>query len=256
MNDESRFIKTAYAIQQGEIHQYYDRPCQDVIRVERNSRMVVMALSDGAGSCERSLYAAKASVDWICEYMLTDFEMTYNGAIKDEAALVRMLASESRDVFLHLNIPFEECCCTLIMVAVHSDGRWLAIHIGDGVIIKQEDKSEILSLPENGKEPNATYFLNGSHAEEHLRVYVGRLHGKGGFLITSDGMSCMLANSKTGQIAEAVDVMLNWVRNYPEEEVNESLKWDMEEVFGKQNNDDMSIGLLWYEGEENGCEVA
>ncbi len=62
--------------------------------------------------------------------------------------------------------------CTVVAFAIHKNGDWVAVHIGDGGIIgrDQDGDLKIISLPENGEYANETYFVTQDDAIQHIRV--------------------------------------------------------------------------------------
>ena len=105
---------------------------------------------------------------------------------------------------------------TLLFVA-HKAGRFVAGHIGDGVIAQLEaDGAPVtLSYPDNGEFANSTVFVTDPSALDKFRLF----HGESdpnliGFALMSDGCAESLYDKKTGRPATAIAKLLAWNRSF------------------------------------------
>lgn len=237
-------IKKAKAIYRGNYHVLMDIPCQDKVKTFETLDVCAMSLCDGAGSSLYSQIGAEVVSDWCSEYLCEHFsDMTEMITHNSDMAKTKFI-SDAQEQFYSDESMEGMFCCTLLSVAINTEGQWIAIHIGDGVIFGKEEKTYVLSAPENGEYKNETFFVNGTDAEEHLRVYVGQLTDTGSFLLSSDGCSEALWDENNDTIAEAVRIMMEWGEQYDEDEVSEALKQSLEGLFCKKSDDDLSIGIL------------
>ena len=243
--ENETLIRTATGFRRGEYHMIEEQPCQDYTDSLKGEKINSVALSDGAGSRKLSHFASKKAVDWGMRFLVNNFEYIWYEYLNDSDKLINTIADSGRNIFLGLDIPYEECCCTLLAVAVHDDGRWIAIHIGDGGIFIQNKEINLLSKPENGTDPSVTYFLNEDISNEHIRLYVGQGDNIK-FLLTSDGCFESLYDLKNACAAPAVGKMLYWLDVCSEEECEELLAIELEDTFAIRNEDDLSIAMISY----------
>ena len=242
--------KIAYSIKQGQTHIFDNTPCQDVIVKYISETNSTLALCDGAGSCDNSEIVAKVTAQFACEYISNNFEGIYESETKNDSyRLNHQFLHKLYDYWNHKKIPITERSCTLLAVAIHNDGRWISMHIGDGGIFIQNDISTRLeSIPENGMFPNVTFFLSDYDADEHIYWSKGFFVSNGGFLLTSDGCFDLLGDPVNEEIADAVEYMFNWIKEYDEESVSKAIESNLTEIFSNHSADDLSIGIIWYSG--------
>lgn len=237
--------KAAAACLRGNDHVMMQLPCQDCAAAEVRPPLAVAVLCDGAGSCAHSELAAERLTQWLPGWLQAEFETLY--ALPDPQAAETLHAAGCAELKT-LGMPPRECYCTLLFYAQHADGRWLCGHIGDGFIFRVADgASTVLSMPENGRYANETYFFSGPQAVEHLRIQRGQTDGETAVLLTSDGCGGALYNAEEQKIANAVRVLCSWpaVPDATEEEVTEAYRKALEERFAAVSDDDLSLAVLW-----------
>ena len=234
-------FKCAAAKQVGTSHQETGRPCQDSVYIEKGEQFACVALADGAGSREDSELAANAATKAFAVELAARFDEWY--AMSDEELKERTI-NFCREA-VRVAAPETEPACTLLAVAAAQDGRSLACHIGDGAIIACSGDGDriLLSHPENGSELYYTFFLSGTKALEHFRIYRDIDPRYTAFLLCSDGAGASLFNLE-GETARAVNIFAAWLAHYPEDEVSEKLSQELDDLFREKTNDDMSIALL------------
>lgn len=254
-------VKKCFEKKIGKVHVLNETPCQDEVAAISENGITVIALSDGAGSCKDSHIASKQAVNWALEYLVTNFEKIYGGNETNDMASfnenIIEVANAGRNCFNELDIPLEECCCTLLAIAISETGKWIGIHIGDGMIFKKDRELSILSQEEHGEYCNQTFFLNEEISSKHLRIYSGDIaesypeddkedNKKRNitFLLTSDGCSSSLFDYSKKEITESVGVMMNWLENHEEDEVKKALERGLRDLFGNMSDDDLSIGII------------
>ena len=234
-------IRYAGAVSCGTDHRESGAPCADSVLVLERDGDVFAVLSDGAGSVEGSRRASEAAVH-VTVHML-EKEQDALFCTPDEA-LKRILVREIRKGTEEL--AGMEADCTLLFAVLKKDGRYLAGHLGDGVILLYDEhgNGSLFSDAENGEKENSTYFVAGPETEKHLRLYRGKMNGTGGMILTSDGLARLLYYANTKKTAPAADIMMNWTGLLDEETVREKLQLEMDELFSRETRDDMSLIVL------------
>ncbi len=230
----------------GEYHRRQGEPCQDKVYVARENGVVCAALSDGAGSRPYSHIGAALVTETVAKFLVKYFDWSWEAEHELLSKKIIQLGIEVLDGTTFLP---DAMACTLLCYAAHFDGRHISIHIGDGVIIvDDEGVDNVLSHPENGLYRNETVFITDPDAEAHLRIQKRTVVKIGGVLLMSDGIGDSLYHHQTAQIAPACKRIFRWLENGDEERVNEVLVMHMEELFSKQSSDDLSLIIVtWKE---------
>ena len=236
--------RTAAAAVCGKNHQRAGLPCQDRAAGQVCSPLAVAVLCDGAGSCAQSERAAQRLVDWLPGYLHDRFDSLYG----DPANAPVQLIADGCAALATLGLPLEDCYCTLLFYAQHTDGRWLCGHLGDGFIFRVAGgATEVLSMPENGEFVNETYFLTAPHAAEHLHLLRGTTTQALEVLLTSDGGDSLFDfDNRTP--APAVTTLCGWLAdpaNTPAA-VSATLRQVLKEKLSHYSDDDLSLSLLWF----------
>ncbi len=229
--------------------------CQDAASGMKDGKIAVIALCDGAGSCAESGKAACAISSEIPAILSESFEMLYALAEerrRDELAERLLELMKQRETLLdYWN---EDYLTTLLFAAFHEDGRWMAGHIGDGVILAaNEINVQTLSQPENGGASWLTWFINGGdeEAKEHLRFYWGKAEKTLTFILSSDGCENIL-RTETGAPSPVAVEMIGWSDTMEEAAVEMLLDRRMEQVYSNFTDDDMSIAIMRNEVTDDG----
>lgn len=238
-------IKISCAKQCGTSHQMSGLPCQDEVYGMMGAEGVCIALADGAGSVEGSEKASSVAVKLVAEQLSQHFTYWYD---LEEEIFCKELSDLCRKTVKEL-FPGYDADCTLLASAVALDGRVMLCHIGDGFIfgIGSEDTgSYVLSKPENGDQPNLTYFFSSPHIEKHLRRYKSIPRDCSGILLCSDGAGASLWD---GECARAIGIMVGWVKDGTSEQANTKIAEALDQLFRENTEDDMSIAILTFDQE-------
>lgn len=237
------------AVCTGRAHLLAGLPCQDQIALCRSGEGgVCAALADGAGSRAKSDLGAACVTQCAAQLLCRRFDTLW--AMEDRALAETLTASCTR-ALRRQALPASELASTLLFFAGHADGRYLAGHLGDGVLIwVQNGKSRVLSPPENGDYPNETFFITVGSAAEHLRLYRGRLEAPGALLMMSDGMAESLYQKSTGTPAPACASIARWLREGGEETASQALESNMRQIFSRHSGDDLSLAAVAWAGGE------
>lgn len=179
----------------GAIHRLQGVSCQDHAAFFRKGSVGAIASCDGAGSLSHPDEGAKAVsqliVRWLAEHFDRLYEM-HETILRNQ--LMEVLVAELNNVAQHLHEPPDELGSTLMAVcADQRDGRYMTVHIGDGVIAAidgQHSNLTVLSAPERGacEEGNATYLTSCiGQCPEHIRIKKGTAGQIKQFMLLSDG---------------------------------------------------------------------
>ncbi|MEL7655276.1 MAG: protein phosphatase 2C domain-containing protein [Bacillota bacterium] len=145
------------------------------------------------------------------------------------------LVSEHFDEFYNSEKDIFDLEGALMFVAV-KDKRYLAGHIGDGMIVRLNGSCTVLSKPEND-----------------LQIYKGDLQEPFGFMLMSDGACQSLYNESTGDLSSACGTFSEWLKEYDEETVNAALVENINKYFIKETKGDISIAVMV--SNDNGTEL-
>lgn len=240
--------KVSWAVCTGRRHQQEGTPCQDRVVVRREEAVVCCALADGAGSRSHSELGAECVTQAAAELLSSRFEELWT---MEDVPLAGAVINRCVRALNGLEPPIHELACTLLFCAAHRDGRFLAGHLGDGVMIRAEGGAlSVFSPPDNGAYQNETYFITGTDAVERLRVRRGRWRAEGTLLLMSDGAADSLYHYADGTPAAACQTLAAWLRDGEEDVISQALRDNLERTFAKRTGDDMSLLLLSWREEE------
>lgn len=234
--------KASSAVYTGTRHQRDDILCQDCVRINRDLPILACALADGAGSRANSRQGAECVVQTVTELLEQDFDQFYT---MKSSEITQIIVQNCYQALSQLEPPIYEMACTLLFCAFHEDGRFLAGHLGDGVmILEQAGELSVFSAPENGEYQNETYFITGTQAEEHLRIQRGNVNTPGTLFLMSDGTADSLYDYATGTPAIACRTLAVWLRDGEAAVIDQALAKNMEKRLSHHTSDDMSLILV------------
>ena len=242
--------KVSWAVCAGRRHRQEDIPCQDCVTVLREGETVCCALADGAGSRTHSELGAQCVTQAAAQLLAGRFEELW---AMETDSLAGAVIEHCVQALSSLEPPIYDLACTLLFCAAQRDGRFLAGHLGDGVMVLETGRRlSVFSPPENGTYQNETYFITGGDAQQHLRLKRGRWTEPGTLLLMSDGTADSLYRYADGTPAAACLTLAAWLRDGEEEIISQALRDNLEGTFANRTSDDMSLILLsWEKGEEN-----
>lgn len=177
----------------GSLHRLTGTRCQDHTAYVRSGSIGASALSDGAGSLQRSGEGAMTISHAAACFLASSFSRLI---AMDDDAIRRELYDLITRILANLSARYGENAVRFgsTLLAVGCDartGEYLVVHIGDGLIctIPAGSCTPVpLSLPERGRRANETYLtvsLLNPGGLFHIRIKRGR--GAGIFMLTSDG---------------------------------------------------------------------
>lgn len=232
---------------QGRCHIREDIPCQDktIARCFFDNTYAI-ALSDGAGSARLSEIGAQITCETVVRELANGFDCCWNSEdlILIKKRILSAIIAEIIDAANECNNPLNEYASTLLAVVVKDD-KYIAIHIGDGVIgCIRNQKTSVISAPSNGEFANVTTFVTSASALENMRLYKGTTDGMNMFVLFSDGAQQCLYNKATNELAPAIDSIYRSSFHYSDDDFQIELDDTLAEVIRNETMDDCSIALL------------
>lgn len=240
----------------GKQHEDAGGRCEDAWHSTRrvvpglDQEVVATCVCDGAGSATKGWLGAMLISKFVSSWLVTNF-VRMQGMSKDEIGR-EVVAGATRTLRRRAakeRIKLREFACTLVAVAVAQDGRWVAMHLGDGGIVGQF-KSDLkpLSLPKKGEFANETFFVTDDDAVTRIDILAyfdfDVLTCPSGFALFSDGVEASLVNRHSMQVASGLEKMLRWLIEYPEKDVAEAIEANLKAVFREKTGDDCTLALL------------
>lgn len=211
--------------------------------------MAGIALADGAGSSSRSEIGAQAVVRTTLRMLFSQFDELYDMcADAEESARLhihtRLLEALRRAANRH-GCDIRALASTLLFVA-HKGNRFLAGHIGDGLIARIDEAGtpRTLSSPDNGEFINTTAFVTDPTAERLRLFHGGPEQTISGYAVMSDGCAESLYDKRTGNPAPAIGKLLAWNQALSRKKMDGILAANLEQTFSKKSADDCSLALL------------
>ena len=154
-------------------------PCQDSCAyMVTESGILLVAVSDGAGSAERSDLGSQQAVNQTLEILFAELlgrrpaghrawgELLYETFCETRRRVLRLVDEEGGE-------PRDYACTLTILIA---DSDWLVTgQIGDGFAAAQTVDGDLVGIaePQRGEYADTTYFITGDDASERFagRVY-------------------------------------------------------------------------------------
>jgi hypothetical protein len=233
-------VKISYACTAGKNHAMRGEPCQDYVCGYAEDGFGAVMLSDGAGSKKYALESACLAAESAMEFVRKNIGRADGKTFRTE--LERQINKAMADSGLDA----DKMGATLLF-AVFAQDKTLIGHIGDGVIIgARGDGFEVVSKPENGYCANQTYFFptDESDGSSRFRFCIEDSGKYSDFLLASDGISHILYDFDTGEVAEVCRKFVRWNREYSREECSAALERNLMGIFSKYGSDDKSVALI------------
>lgn len=231
---------------QGRGHIKTDTPCQDKTRFLCENDTSVIALADGAGSATMSHFGAEFVTKKICELLTQQFDLYYNedDGVAIKRVIVGTLMEGLEKLAQDLNCEVKDLASTLLVVAV-KDGKYIILHIGDGVIgyVKNEEL-KIASQPENGEFVNTTVFVTSRDVLSTMKMMKGQLNGITGFALMSDGTEASLYNKREKSLAPALKKIMDLSHVMKVDCLQDEVERSFENVIKNSTTDDCSLIVL------------
>jgi serine/threonine protein phosphatase PrpC len=240
----------------GKQHEDAGGRCEDAWHAVRrvvpgvDQEVVATCVCDGAGSTSKgwlgAVLVSKLVSNWLVANFARVLEMSKDDAGRKVVATakrcLRRLATKEC-------VNLREFACTMAAVAVAQDGRWVALHLGDGGIVGQFDTDlKPICVPKKGKFVNETFFVTDEDAASNVDIQTSLRTGyptlPSGFALFSDGVEISLLDRRSMQVAPVVATMLGWLVENSEKEVTEAIEANLKAVFREKTSDDCTLALL------------
>lgn len=238
----------------GTQHEADGRSCEDGSSIARSIRndgveIVSICVCDGAGSARYGGEGARITSKIVGEYLVEYFDQFLEDSRIKTKALVDRVQSTLKLEAAALSTELRLFACTLVAVCCDSHGKWVALHLGDGgIFAKLNGEVKGISLPMKGEHANTTFFVTDKDAAEQIDCYSSldlAVPCKAtAFMLFSDGVENSLITHQTGEIAAAASSMMQWLEKFPEKEVSQGLRNQLQEVFRVRSSDNCTIGLM------------
>lgn len=197
----------AYGLfQQGGFHEWENCPCQDNVYVMKEGDVECVTLCDGAGDLHGARKAAEAFSKGIGRWACTHFPELMRGCTDIRAQLL----DEIDRILDALTFGVRECRemygCTLLCVCRScTNGEALVMQIGDGLILRYNDRQEIVCVnpPDQRSGHRASWLVNNSREALMKHVHIRRDPPSrgGGYCLLSDGSEGCLYRPGDGTMA-------------------------------------------------------
>lgn len=178
----------------GTRHEQNGQPCQDSSYALYRKKVAVAVVSDGAGAYENAEIGSKITAMNALKVMSDDFDEIYD--MPEGYAVNHILST----IYAELERTADELECgisslsaTLVLVALHNDGRYIYFHVGDGIIatMDKNGQTRIISSYTHDIADNVTTFVTVPDTDYN--------YGKGtqgnisSFMLMSDGTESFMA---------------------------------------------------------------
>lgn len=161
----------------GTSHERLGLPCQDALAYQANERCLLVALSDGAGTADRSEFGAQTAVRVALDELAA---ASAESLPREQAGWQDMLCAAfgaARSALESLaeieQQPLRDYAATLSLAAATDE--WLAVaQLGDGAVVAGEspDQLFLVNPAQRGEYANETFFLTQEDALELVQVSV------------------------------------------------------------------------------------
>ncbi len=190
-------------------HEKQNIPCQDAHAYHLAAAgAVLIAVSDGAGSAERSQEGADRAVKSAVQFLTNQLSNGRPPTPRKWGALLLDAFHRTREDVLALShhdpSQARQFACTLTLVIADQD--WLVTgQIGDGLAVARtsDDHLHIVAAPQRGEYANTTHFLTGQNAPDH---FLGRVYHQGSDIrpvralaVMTDGLTGLAVERASGR---------------------------------------------------------
>jgi len=203
---------------QGVVHWLHnDAPCEDAcfVMMNENDTVCTAVVCDGASCCKLGGPMANRLSESVGKHINNHFKrLYYEEDRKIRRELLGLIRSVQAAVGQAYGYPTSECGCTLVAVAMDSlNGNWMAIQLGDGVVIGRSRDGSLrqVTRSDKGQSEHATWLTIHSdrRIEEHLQIVRGdAVGGMDAFFCTSDGLEGLFY-ALNGEVAYNVSALFD-----------------------------------------------
>lgn len=194
MDSKNIFKKIIYK-ETGIRHIKRNKNCEDnVFSYTAQDGVTSISLSDGAGSYKYAEIGSNITSQIAATFMANKFNRLY-GLDEDTIAdyVLHEVLIPIKEAALEKNEEVLQFSATLLCVAIHPDGRYLIVHIGDGAIVglNNDNECEVISIYNHEGPVNQTTFVTVPNTDAFVK------RGKddySAFVLMSDGPEELLVN--------------------------------------------------------------
>lgn len=171
------------------------KTCEDnVFSYTSKDGVVSISLSDGAGSYRYAELGSRITSEVSAIFMADKFNRLYEldmSTISDY--VLHEVLIPLKEVAEEKNEELIQFSATLLSVAMHPDGRYIIIHVGDGAIVglNIKNETEVISVYEHDGPANQTTFVTVPGTDAFVKKGIG---GYASFAMMSDGPEDFLVN--------------------------------------------------------------
>lgn len=238
------YFNTVLYKETGVHHIERGKDCEDNVfrTICRKTGVVVVTLSDGAGSCANAAIGSDITSRIAGEELAQHFDLLYDYEKSRTAdyllgkinlALLERAESDGADIMSY--------SATLLCAAMHPDGRYITFHVGDGAIVgyNSRHECETVSLYKHEGTVNETHFV--TMKEKRYNLNKGQ-NGYYAFILMSDGPESFLVNEV--QISPRNKLMAQ-LSFFTSEETMHSQLSSMIDLFNQKDmDDDASFAII------------
>lgn len=196
---------------QGRVNRYSDIACQDMAARAASKEVTALSLCDGAGSLKMGGTGAETMSKTFAQWMMRNFRrlirMSEQAVIDEAVCLIERTLSALSCAY---RIDSQEFGSTLLVGACDQRGRWLVLHLGDGIIAGVDRQENVFAVSEPEGYRNATYLTccDRQTLREHLRLR--KVKNLRGLFMSSDGsegiLHCVDANENSFKVTVSSDI--------------------------------------------------
>jgi serine/threonine protein phosphatase PrpC len=177
----------------GTSHERLGLPCQDALAYQTGEHTLLIALSDGAGTAERSQYGAQTAVQAALDALtlsldpvLPGDEVGWKDTLYAAFTATRSALESLAEIEEH---PLRDYAATIILVVATAD-RLAVAQLGDGAVVAGDspDNLFLVNRAQRGEYANETFFLTQEDAIEQLQVSVVEIAANA-LAVMSDGLT-------------------------------------------------------------------
>ncbi len=227
----------------GKSHREQNSICQDYTYARVSDDTAVIAVADGAGSSRRSHIGSKIVANCFAHYARKRFDFFFEDP-REFRLLLEYISDKIRRRAERERLPYREFYSTLIGVAVRGD-RFVAVHVGDGMLAAYSDDGEIklLSKGQKGEFANETQFLTEELTPEKIFTLTGTLEQFEGFILATDGSESFLYNKRNNSFSNLLYKLERWIASYSPLYLKRKIKSELQKVAFQLTDDDISLAV-------------
>lgn len=174
----------------GRYHRRNGMMCQDQVCYKDVDQCQAIVLADGIGDSDINTYCVKEVVNYSADALLyiMNSELLLSGKRKIidylMGGVIRIISK-----YVEKGYAVSDLGSTLLGMAVdHRKGRYLLVHLGDGIIIgNSSGGTRVLSYPVNGS-GNRTFLTTSDNLLKCMKVKIGKMNDLDQIILCSDGM--------------------------------------------------------------------